>query len=95
MRMHDAEGKLEAKGGITIAFLVEKEKVFFALAKCHDENYRKAYGRAKAGGRLKARDANFIVYKEIPTTIDIIDNIKQLVYYEEEKYWPDVRNFLY
>lgn len=95
MRMHNDKGSIEAKGGITVAFNIEDNKVFYALAKCHDDNYNKAYGRAKAGGRIKASDVNFVVYEKLPKTSEIVDHIKQMVYYEEEKYWPDVRNYLY
>lgn len=95
MRMHDESGKIEAKGGITIAFQTEGNKTFFAIAKCNDENYKKDYGRAKSAGRLKAKNVNFIVYDVVPKTGEIVDNLKALIYYEEEKYNPDVRNFLY
>ena len=54
----EATGNFSAKGGTTVAYTEETPGNFkYAAAFCHEKDpYVKAYGRAKAAGRLKSAD---------------------------------------
>lgn len=53
----DNDGKILGKGGLTAAYILDKDNkvVGYACAKCHEnDNYNKYLGRAKATGRLRS-----------------------------------------
>lgn len=55
-RKFDDNGKIVNNGGLTVAYReIEPGMVEYALAFCGPlDNFNKAYGRAKAGGRLNS-----------------------------------------
>jgi len=66
LRRFDKKGNLLAKGGKTIAYLVdEQDRVLgMATAQCHENDvYSKQQGRAKAEGRLKSQK----YYEDVPS----------------------------
>lgn len=56
LRNLTANGVVDCKGGTTIAYRQSMEgTIEFATAFCNErDNYNKAFGRAKAGGRLNS-----------------------------------------
>ena len=73
-RDRDSSGAIESHGGATVAFIDGVHGVEYAVARCnYSDNFNKAYGRAKAAGRLaspkyrrvssfKTADDNFYKY---------------------------------
>jgi hypothetical protein len=52
-RERDIHGRLESRGGATVAFIEKADGIDYAVARCsYHDNFNKAYGRAKAAGRL-------------------------------------------
>jgi hypothetical protein len=52
-REYDIHGNLESRGGATVAFIEKPDGIEYAVARCsYRDNFNKAYGRAKAAGRL-------------------------------------------
>lgn len=90
---------IEATGGVTIAYITipAENKVFWSVARCHPkDNFNKALGRIKALGRLKQSDVNFVTYSsDIPQNKDVVNHLKEMVYFELESRNPDVRFWLY
>ena len=52
-RFVDERGNVAARGGTTVAYVAGEEGVSYAFANCGpNDNYNRAYGRAKDAGRL-------------------------------------------
>lgn len=55
VRNFDISNRISNFGGATVAYREVPGGVEYATAKCHDrDNFNKAYGRAKAQGRLNS-----------------------------------------
>jgi len=55
IRRVDDQGNINARGGTTVAYRELPDHIQWATAHCSPEDaYVKAYGRAKAAGRLKS-----------------------------------------
>lgn len=56
LRHMGSNGKPATRGGVTVAYVEhEAGHIRYAIARCNDtDNYSRAYGRAKAGGRLES-----------------------------------------
>lgn len=52
-RNRNLDGKIESRGGATVAFIEKPDGIDYAVAICSEhDNFNRAYGRAKAAGRL-------------------------------------------
>jgi len=55
IRNFNLEGDIDPRGGFTYAYRGLDSGVVYAIAQCSkQDNFRKAYGRSKAQGRLKS-----------------------------------------
>ena len=55
IRQYDENNKVLNSGGFTLAFKEDNGVFKYAMAMCGpNDNFNKAYGRAKAGGRLNS-----------------------------------------
>lgn len=57
IRNFDIQGQFDPRGGFTYAYREVSDGVEYAVAQCSSrDNFVKAYGRAKAQGRLRSPD---------------------------------------
>lgn len=80
LRDRDIFGVPLAKGGATIAYVIdlEKDEVRFAFAECHPKDaYDKSKGRIKAEGKLNSKKHTFSITYENRTNREIVDDIKE------------------
>jgi hypothetical protein len=96
LRYHDVDGKLQSKGGATIAFVLNENVLTFAISECcPTDNFKKNIARARAGGRLKSKTAVQINMKEKLSLKDIISMLVEEYYCYKEHFLYDVRALLY
>jgi hypothetical protein len=76
-RRFDADGKLTARGGMTVAMHVENDNVTqYSAAFCHPkDNYCKHTGRVKAAGRLQSGRAMTFVPPVPCKVVDLVQAI--------------------
>lgn len=56
-RRSKTNGVVDNRGGATIAYTTDGNDVLYAIARCSPvDNFRKAFGRCKASGRLHSSD---------------------------------------
>lgn len=56
-RQRAADGTVSPRGGLTIAFVEDGDRVLSAASKCHNnDNFNRKLGRIRASGRLRSYD---------------------------------------
>lgn len=92
----DKRGTVEARGGVTIAYVRDGDTCKFAWAQCSGRDvFSRKIGRAISSGRLLGGDGDALEIDDTMTRTEVCKALIETYYDHETTWWPDVEAFVF